>query len=452
MVFNNFRFNIILRVIVITLTVILLSNLISSKAFAVTIILVVTLAGIQIVSLIKFIERSNPAAAEFYNSLKKGNTPGNTKEEEGEFDDPRSPGEHYNTLLHDIRKKSSEKDAKYQYLKTIVQHIGIGIVTFNKNGDIQIINTAAKKFFRVSHIRNVNELRTLSDLLVDSFLRLRTGGRDLIKIIHPEETIRLSVFAIELSLQGEEFKLVSLQNIQSELEENEMEAWQKLVRVLTHEIMNSVTPISSLANTIEEDLKGYLTSGSDHCEMTRDQMDDLHLAIQTIQKRSDGLIRFVTDFRSLTHIPKIKFSEVVVKDLFDHIDKLMGPEIEEKHIRFERSITPNDLKIKIDQELIEQVLINLIKNAIQALEDTENSQIHLMAYNNEKKNILISVRDNGPGIDEEAQSKIFIPFYTTKKNGSGIGLSLSKQIMRQHLGTISVKSKIDEGTEFILRF
>ena len=181
-------------------------------------------------------------------------------------------------------------------------------------------------------------------------------------------------------------------------------------------------------------------------------MDDLHLAIQTIQKRSDGLIRFVTDFRSLTHIPKIKFSEVNVKDLFDHVDKLMRPEIEHKNIRFEKSIEPANLRIKIDQELIEQVLINLVKNAIQALEDTDNSYIRLQAYNNEKHNTLISIKDNGPGIDEEAQSKIFIPFYTTKKNGSGIGLSLSKQIMRQHLGSISVKSKIDEGTEFVLRF
>jgi signal transduction histidine kinase len=134
------------------------------------------------------------------------------------------------------------------------------------------------------------------------------------------------------------------------------------------------------------------------------------------------------------------------------VDTLMRPEIEHQNIRFDKIITPENLKIKIDQELIEQVLINLLKNAMQALEDSENRQIQLKAFHNEKNNVFISIKDNGPGIDEDAQSKIFIPFYTTKKNGSGIGLSLSKQIMRQHLGNISVKSKIDEGTEFVLRF
>jgi two-component system, NtrC family, nitrogen regulation sensor histidine kinase NtrY len=451
MAFNNFRFNVIVRVIVITLTIMLFANLIASKAFLITVLLVLILVVIQVVSLIRFIEKSNESASNFLNTFNEATPPARKDSTEPDSFDPKSFPQ-YNKIMDDIKKSTSEKDAKYQYLKTIVQHIGIGIITFNRNGDIQIINTAAKKFFRVSFIRNMHELRSISDQLVDSFMRLKTGGRDLIKITHPDETIRLAVFAIELSLQGEEFKLVSLQNIQSELEENEMEAWQKLVRVLTHEIMNSVTPISSLANTLEEDLKGHMDIQSGRCEMTVEEMKDFHLAIQTIQKRSDGLIRFVTDFRSLTHIPKIKFSEVNMKDLFDHIDMLMRPEIEQKNIKFERAISPDDLKIKIDQELVEQVLINLLKNSIQALEDSETPHIRLSAYNNEKNSVFISVKDNGPGIDEDAQTKIFIPFYTTKKNGSGIGLSLSKQIMRQHLGNISVKSKIDEGTEFILRF
>ena len=449
--FSNFRFNIIVRVIVITLTVFLLSNFLSSNAYFITILLVSSLVIIQVIYLVRYIEKSHDAGTDRYEITDTGSKKSRTEPEENDsLCQPEIQGSGKSPV--DIKKRVSEKDEKYQYLKTIVQHIGIGIITFNQYGDVQIINTAAKKFFRVSYIKNVNELRPLSDQLVDSILRLRTGGRDLIKIVHGDETIRLAVFAIELSLQGEEFKLVSLQNIQSELEENEMEAWQKLVRVLTHEIMNSVTPISSLANTMEEDIKTHLTSDSENCQMTREELADLHLAILTIQKRSEGLIRFVTDFRSLTHIPKIKFSDVLIKDLFDRVNKLMRSEIEQNHIKFEKSIVPGDLRIKIDLELIEQVMINMINNAIQALEDSETRNIWLQAYSNEKNNVFISIRDNGPGIDEEAQSKIFIPFYTTKKNGSGIGLSLSKQIMRQHLGSISVKSKIDEGTEFILRF
>jgi two-component system nitrogen regulation sensor histidine kinase NtrY len=451
MVFNNFKFNIIIRVIVITLTILLFANLSTANIFFLIPLLVMALVVIQVISLIKFIDKTNEEIGRFFESL---------KDKEKEDSETKSEsGEHYNTLtdqynkeIEKLKNTRADKDAKYQYLKTIVQHIGIGIITFNKEGEIQIMNTAAKRLFRITHIKNIKELGKISEGLVDSFFKLRTGGKDLIKIIHSDETIQLAIFAIELTLQDEEFKLVSLQNIQTELEENEMEAWQKLVRVLTHEIMNSVTPISSLANTLEEDIKMHLDRENEKVEMSTEELEDLHLAIKTIQKRSDGLIRFVTDFRSLTHIPKTQFAEVPVKELFDHIDLLMRHELDENKVIFRKDIDPQNLNIKIDRELIEQVLINLIKNAIQALEEQGDRQISLSAFKRDHKHTFISIKDNGPGIDEEAQSKIFIPFYTTKKNGSGIGLSLSKQIMRQHLGSISVKSKSNEGTEFILRF
>jgi signal transduction histidine kinase len=451
MVFNNFKFNIIIRVIVITLTILLFANLSATGTFFLIPMLVLALVVIQVVALIKFIDKTNEEISSFFESLKdqeKENL--EASPDSGEY--YRTLTEKYNREIEKLKNTRAEKDAKYQYLKTIVQHVGIGIITFNKEGEIQIMNTAAKRLFRISHIKNIEELGKISESLVNSFRKLRTGGKDLIKIIHSDETIQLAVFAIELTLQDEEFKLVSLQNIQTELEENEMEAWQKLVRVLTHEIMNSVTPISSLANTLEEDLKLHLDSEKGISEMTTEELEDLHLAIKTIQKRSDGLIRFVTDFRSLTHIPKTQFSEVPIKDLFDHIDLLMRHELDANKVSFKKMIDPLNLNVKIDRELIEQVLINLIKNAIQALEEQSDRQISLTAFKRDHKHTFISVRDNGPGIDDEAQSKIFIPFYTTKKNGSGIGLSLSKQIMRQHLGSISVKSKSNEGTEFILRF
>jgi len=451
MVYNNYRFNIIIRVIVLALSILLLANLLATNSLYLTVGLVSILAIIQVVSLIRFIDKTNKEVNGFFESLKNQDllnphfSPG-----EGEYYNKLV--EHYYEIINKLKASDTDKNAKYQYLKTIVQHVGIGIITFNKTGEVQIINTAAKRLFRITHINNINELSKISDNLVNSIKMLKTGGRDLIKIINSEETIQLAVFAIELTLKDEEFKLVSVQNIQSELEENEMEAWQKLVRVLTHEIMNSVTPISSLANTVEEDIKYRIDSEEKEKELSMDDMEDLHLAIKTIQKRSEGLVRFVTDFRSLTHIPKTKFTEVAIKDLFEHIELLMKHELEQNKINYKQSILPPELKIKIDQELIEQVLINLIKNAIQALNDESSKDIALSAFIKDNKHMIISVKDNGPGIDEEAQSKIFIPFYTTKKSGSGIGLSLSKQIMRQHLGTISVKSKLNEGTEFVLRF
>jgi two-component system, NtrC family, nitrogen regulation sensor histidine kinase NtrY len=230
-----------------------------------------------------------------------------------------------------------------------------------------------------------------------------------------------------------------------------MEAWQNLVRVLTHEIMNSVTPISSLAGIVEEELKEHIESQQSE-PLTKDQLNDIHLSLQTISKRSEGLIHFVKEFRSLTSIPKPRPVQIDVKNLLEELSVLHRKELMEKSIQLKISVYPEDLTISADKNMIEQVIINLIKNAIQAFEDQEDKSIELKAALNEKSRPLISIRDNGTGIDPEAMEKIFIPFFTTKKTGSGIGLSLSRQIMRQHQGTLTVKSTVGKGTEFFMRF
>ena len=292
----------------------------------------------------------------------------------------------------------------------------------------------------------------MSQPLVKSIENLKTGGQDLIKIQDEGYTVQLSIYAIELTLKGEPFKLITLQNIQSELEEKEMEAWQNLIRVLTHEIMNSVTPISSLAATVDGDLTSNIQENKDRYEIDKEDLDDIHRAIQTIQRRSEGLIRFVSDFRNLTRIPIPRMKEVKVQEIFERVLTLLKHDLDEHAISVVTSIKPQDLIVKVDPELIEQVMINIVKNAIQALEEETDRHIRLSASKDNKDNITIRIKDNGPGIDEEALTKIFIPFFTTKKNGSGIGLSLSKQIMRQHKGAIKVVSHIDQGTEFSLRF
>ncbi len=355
-----------------------------------------------------------------------------------------------NEAFNRVKQARKEKDSEYQFFKNIVQHVGIGILTFKKDGNIQIINNAAKRLLRVDRVEHINELREASDALVDAFLKLKTGGRELVRLKAGDETVQLSVFAIELTLRGEEVKLISMNNIQSELEEKEMEAWQNLVRVLTHEIMNSVTPISSLAGIVEEELGKKLNS--DEVVLKKDEAEDMHLSVQTISKRSEGLIKFVKEFRSLTHIPKPKLIQVAVKPLLEELALLHRKELADNGIGIAVSTDPETMVVMADKMLIEQVLINLIKNAIQAFGEKTDRQIVMTAYQNETGNVLISVKDNGTGIEPEALEKIFIPFFSTKKTGSGIGLSLSRQIMRQHEGNISVKSVLGEGTEFILRF
>jgi two-component system nitrogen regulation sensor histidine kinase NtrY len=336
-----------------------------------------------------------------------------------------------------------------QFFKNIVQHVGIGILTFNKEGTIQTMNTTAKRLLRVDKVDKLDDLRAVDNSLVDSFLKLKTGGRELLRLKMGDETLYLSLYAIELTLRGEVMKLISMSNIQSELEEKEMEAWQNLVRVLTHEIMNSVTPISSLAGMVEGELEEKLKNAD--LVLKKEEAEDMFLSIQTIGKRSAGLIKFVKEFRNLTHVPQPNLTEVTVKDLLDEMAMLHKKELADHGIGISVDLPANGLIIQADKTMIEQVLINLIKNAIQAFDNQMDKRIMLSAYDNEG-HVIISIKDNGNGIDADALERIFVPFFTTKKTGSGIGLSLSRQIMRQHGGQITVKSKLGEGTEFLLRF
>ncbi len=449
--YNNFRIQIVIRVIALALTLFLLFELAYSDSFSLTVILVLILAIVQVVSMVRFQESTNKQIIDFFEAVKNNDfsLPA-TKKNEGAYN--RYLQDQFLMVIDKLKKTKLTKDERLQYLSTIVQHVGIGLITFNEKGKIQIFNTAAKRLLKVDQIKNIKELETINDELVSSFRKLKTGGRELLTVEIGGDERQLSIYAIELTLGNETFKLISLQNIRTELEEKEMEAWQKLVRVLTHEIMNSVTPISSLATTVEGEITHHLDQDKGECLMEKEDLEDIHLAVQTIKRRSEGLIRFVNDFRSLTHTPEPKFQLVRVNELFDQMSVLLKKEFEENLIKFSVEILPSNLTVSIDPELIQQVLINLIKNAIQALQEQKSKQIKLRAFQDEKNNTLFVLKDNGPGIDEEAQNKIFIPFFTTKKSGSGIGLSLSRQIMRQHNGSISVRSKPDEGTEFILRF
>ncbi len=450
--FNNLKIQTIVRVVAIALTMLLMFHLSYTGAFGLTVLLILVLIAVQVYSLIKYLNKTNEEIVDFFEAIKNNDfTDPYEGKEKGTYNEFLR--EQFLFVLSKLKKSKLARDERLQYLNTIVQHVGIGLITFNDAGEIQIINIAAKRLLKIENIKNIQELTPISLQLVETFGMLKTGGSDLIRIDLGGDIRQLSVYAIELSLGKEHFKLISLQNIQSELEENEMEAWQKLVRVLTHEIMNSVTPISSLATTVESDIINRLDHSGEVCEIDKEDLGDIHLALQTIQRRSEGLIRFVSDFRSLTHTPQPKLELISIAELFTHISLLMQKDLQENNVNFSANVDPQNMAAHIDSELIQQVLINLIKNAIQAFENVEREKtIEMKAFQDDKNRVVISVKDNGSGIDEEAQNKIFIPFFTTKKKGSGIGLSLSRQIMRQHKGSISVKSQVKEGTEFILKF
>lgn len=404
----------------------------------------------QIKLLIEYLDRSNANIASFLDSISFDDLSYSFKTQS---DDPVVQRLHreLNEAMSKLRSARREKDSEFLFFKNIVMHVGIGLIIFKENGAIEIFNSAARRLLKMNHADNIEDLKEVSEPLVSVFRKLKTGGRELFRLKIGDDIIQLSVYAIELTLRGENVKLVSLQNIQSELEEKEMEAWQNLVRVLTHEIMNSVTPISSLAGIVESELQQHMASHQTE-PLTQEQLQDIHLSLQTISKRSEGLIHFVKEFRSLTSIPKPKIAVIDIKALLEELCMLHRKELMENNIRLDISVYPEDLTISADKNMVEQVLINLLKNAIQSFEEQEEKVIELKAHVTEKSRPVISIRDNGTGIDPEALDKIFIPFYTTKKTGSGIGLSLSRQIMRQHQGTLTAKSTVGKGTEFIMRF
>lgn len=453
--FKKFRYQLIGRIILLGITIFLLSNLYYTDSYTFTKLLMIALVALQGFYLYNFLEKSNREIIGFLQSIKWDDF-SHTYPERKDGTSMDDLYIEFNAVIKKFREIRAEKEAHYQYLKTIVQHVGIGIITFDKTGEVQIINSAARNLLGIKHLKNIRQLKEVREELVTTIRDLRTGGRDLIKISrNNEEEIQVAIYAIELSLRGKEFKLISLQNIQSELEEKEMEAWQNLIRVLTHEIMNSVTPISSLARTVESELEGWLKNGEYVNQITDDDIEDFHVAVHTIHRRSESLIKFVSDFRNMTRITLPSLSEVCIKELVEHVITLLRNDIQEGNITLHLDI-PEALCIMVDEQQIEQVIINIVKNAIQALveedEPEKDRTLWIKAQPRPEGGASLSIRDNGPGIDEEALKKIFIPFFTTKKNGSGIGLSLSKQIMRNHRGSISARSVINDGTEFTLRF
>lgn len=448
MVIKNFRLNIILRVVVLGISITLLFYLILSTKLYASIIVLILIIIYQIYSLIYYVEKTNRDLSRFLSAIEHSDF-AQTFIDNSLGSSFKNLYQSFNNVILKFQSTRNDKEEHLRYLETVMQHVGIGLISYNQSGEIQFINNSAKRLLKITHLKNISSLSKVSKILTEKLLNLKAGDKETVKIVDENDFIQLIIYATEFKLRDQRYILVSLQNIQSELEEKEMEAWQQLIRVLTHEIMNSITPISSLAATVQTILK---TANTDENYPDSESLADVNNAVNTIQKRSEGLIHFVDSYRNLTRIPKPNFQIFQINSLFERIEKLMGKDLADAGIKFSYSVNPYTLEITVDPELIEQVIINLLINAKQSLESKKNGEINLTAFLDERGKILIRISDNGPGIPQDVLEKIFIPFYSTKKNGSGIGLSLSRQILRAHGGNIRVSSKPNEETTFTLRF
>ncbi|MBL7960529.1 HAMP domain-containing histidine kinase [bacterium] len=456
MVYKNFRLQCTLRVILLGLTMYGFFYVLSQTHLYVTSVILGVIIIFEIITLVQYVEKTNRDLTRFLESVKHADF-SQTFTPQGfgtSFDELKSAFKEIIDKFHQIR---FEKEEHYSYLQTVVHHIGIGLIVFRSDGNVDMINASAKRLLKIGPPHDLTELKNIQMLvpllpeLFTTLTQLKPGQRSLIKIQLNNELVQLAVYVVDFRMRDQKFTLASLQNIQNELEEKEMEAWQKLIRVLTHEIMNSMTPVTSLASTANE-LLDSLESQNSTTAVRTDVVHDIRSALQTIQSRSKGLMHFVDAYRNLTRIPTPHFTIILISELFARIEKLMYQQVISKGIHFQVSIDPETLEVTADPELIEQILINLLLNAMQALENKTVARIELTAGMDENGRVVIKVTDNGPGISEEAIDKIFIPFFTTKQEGTGIGLSLSRQIMRLHKGTLSVTSKPKTETVFTLRF
>jgi two-component system nitrogen regulation sensor histidine kinase NtrY len=354
----------------------------------------------------------------------------------------RELNQQFNEVLHAFRQARAEKEANLQYLNTIVQHIGTGLITFDSTGEVNIINNAALRMLGIYRLHQLSELQDKHPRLFELLSKLDSGVRELYRT-PSDQPLALQGAAIQL--RGLWVRIVVLQNIQTELQQQEVESWQNLTRVLRHEIMNSMTPIVSLVGTMR------LIVNEDIEKSTTDQeaVKDLKEALHTLEKRSKGMMQFVNAYRDFTTLPKPVFSNLKVQEVLQDVLQLLQTDLTSNGVLWELSVKPENLIMKADSNQIQQVLINLVKNASEAFSTQNSRLIRLNAYTADNLT-MIEIQDNGDGIEPEALDNIFIPFYTTKKTGSGIGLSLSRQILQQHGGQLNVVSEVGKGTVFTL--
>jgi two-component system nitrogen regulation sensor histidine kinase NtrY len=451
MVYKTFRFKCIIRIILLAASVGLFFYLIFQTSLYSATFITGIIIIYQVYALIHYVDKTNRDLTRFFQSIKYEDF-AQTFRENGlgsSFDTLKSA---FSEVSNAFRKARAEKEEHYRYLQTVVQHVAIGLIAFKPDGEVELINNAAKRLLKVSHLKNIKSLESLSKNLVNTLFELKPRENALVKVEMDNELLHLSLYATEFKLRGEKFSLASLQNIHSELEEKEIEAWQKIIRVLTHEIMNSITPIASLTSTINELITEAYRKEKAKKKRGSEALSDIQQAVQTIQKRSQGLLHFVDAYRNLTMIPKPNFQIFPVRELFQRVEKLMQANIARAGAGLTIQVDPQSLELTADPELIEQVLINLLLNALQAVNGQKGARIELNANLNDRGKIIIQVADNGPGISEENLEKIFVPFFSTKEGGTGIGLSLSHQILRLHRATISVHSVPNVQTVFTLVF
>src|SRR3972149_187992 len=452
MVYKNLFINAILRTILLAVSCYLLAySHVKFNDWLINANLIILIL-VQVYLMINYFNRLNERLADFFTAI--------------ENDDisfalnPKFREEKYKKLAaklinisNKIKNLRIENEKQHFFFKYIVENVDIGLIGFNENGKVEFINKAALDILNLKKINTVTDLEMVSPNLPGRLLKNKTDGQLLIKTMQNGMMVPISIKIKEFKFYDKNIILTSFQNIKAELEEKELDSWQKTMRVLTHEIMNSIGPIVSSIDTISDIFSKEKKEGPKPlAEINEEMIIDTLKGIQIVKDRSIGLNTFVKNFRQLTSMPKIDARPLNIKKLFDQICFLFKNDCKNENIKIITEIYPYALEVIADKNLLEQVIINLVKNAIDALQSAKDKKVHLKAFIDYSNRVNIQVIDNGQGIKEELIDQVFLPFFTTKKNGSGIGLSWAKQIMKLHGGDVTLKSILNKETKITLTF
>ncbi|MES2378155.1 MAG: HAMP domain-containing sensor histidine kinase [Bacteroidota bacterium] len=445
MVFKRYEWRLMMRVFLLFLTLLAISMVIV-KGLYWFLLIGVPVVVFELLDLLKFNKKAHNEVEQFVESV-------HYRDFSRHFDVSHAPIElkplrkGFNDINDTFKNINRERETQYQYLQKILELVDTGIISYeHESGQIGWLNESFKKIFDIPYLKTIHSLKKRDEALYNEVMLLKSGESKVVSITRNKQIIKILLSVTAMRSEDKLYKLLAFQNVSEALDETESKAWQKLLNVMTHEIMNSVAPISSLADTLKNWLQNYDKDGN------KADLEDLELGIDTIKRRSEGLLKFTESYRNLNKITKLDMKSVLVRDLFENLNNLMQPTLAKKNIELDIVLRDMQMTIEMDVNLVEQTLINLLVNAIDAVKDTSTPCITLTAETGVNNKPIIKIADNGVGMPPELLDKIFIPFFSTRKTGSGIGLSLCKQIMMLHKGNIQVQSIEGEGSAFILLF
>jgi len=450
MAFRSFVLALLLRLVIVGMAMMLVAWLVLQPGYHSATLLAGIVLALLVTELCRYVSRTNREVARFLDAVRFADY-----SQRFEFEAVGSGfadlGRTFTAIMDELRARRGDQESETRHLRALIEHIPVPLMTVHADDAITLQNNAARRLFGAAHVTRIGDLRQFGPGFAQAVDEAIPGDRQLVTFTVEGAEYQLTLAATEIVIEGDRERLISLQDIQSEIDATQAEAWQDLVRVLTHEIMNSITPVTSLAQTAAELVDDVVRETGPESPFA-EELEDVQSAVSTVARRSDSLLQFIDSYRQITRLAPPEKKRVALVDLFETVTSLATAEWDDPRVSLSSSVEPSGLYVYADRDLLEPVLLNLLRNAWQAARDVDDPSIELRGRLNRRGNTVIEVDDNGHGVPADIATKIFVPFFTTRERGSGVGLALARQVMIAHGGFIRLGQKKAAGTVFTLTF